>query len=65
MLCITRKSQQSFVIGEGIEVKVLEIRGDKVRIGITAPKDVDILRTEIVPQYRTDQQADQHDDEKL
>ena len=40
MLVLTRKVHQSIVIGEGIEVVVLEVRGEQVRLGIRAPKDV-------------------------
>ena len=47
MLVLTRKSSQSIVIGDDIEVSVLAIMGDKVRIGIEAPRAVPVLRREI------------------
>ena len=47
MLVLTRKCSQSIVIGEDIEVSVLAITGDKVRIGIEAPRAVRVLRREI------------------
>ena len=47
MLVLTRKKDESIMIGHGIEVVVLGIDGDKVRIGIEAPKDVTILRKEV------------------
>ena len=47
MLILTRKSGQTIVIGGGIQVKVLEIRGNRVRIGIDAPADVHIVRAEL------------------
>jgi carbon storage regulator len=50
MLVLTRKVHQSIVIGEGIEVVVLEVRGEQVRIGIRAPKDVAVHRKEIYDQ---------------
>lgn len=50
MLVLTRKVQQSIVIGDGIEVVVLEVRGEQVRLGIRAPKDVAVHRKEIYEQ---------------
>jgi carbon storage regulator len=50
MLVLTRKVQQSIVIGDNIEVVVLEVRGEQVRIGIKAPKDVPVHRKEIYEQ---------------
>jgi carbon storage regulator len=47
VLVLTRKSNESIMIGEGIEVSVLSIMGDKVRIGIEAPRAVPILRREV------------------
>jgi carbon storage regulator len=47
MLVLTRKSNQSIMIGDDIEVSVLAIMGEKVRIGIQAPRDVPVFRTEV------------------
>jgi carbon storage regulator len=47
MLVLTRKSNQSIMIGDDIEVSVLSVMGEKVRIGIQAPHDVPVFRTEI------------------
>jgi carbon storage regulator len=47
MLVLTRKPGQSIMIGEGIEVQVLSVAGEKVRLGITAPRDVSIFRNEV------------------
>lgn len=46
MLVLTRKRDQSIVVGEDIVITVLEVRGERVRIGVEAPKDVAIVRTE-------------------
>ena len=48
MLVLTRKPGQSILIGNGIEVQVLSVAGEKVRLGITAPKDVAIFRDEVL-----------------
>ncbi len=47
MLVLTRKHNQSIIIGNNIEIMVVEIRGDQVKIGIKAPKNVSIYRSEI------------------
>jgi carbon storage regulator len=47
MLVLTRKSNQSIMIGDDIEVSVLSVMGDKVRIGIQAPRDIPVFRREV------------------
>jgi carbon storage regulator len=47
MLVLTRKANQSIMIGDGIEVSVLSIVGEKVRLGIQAPRDVPVFRKEV------------------
>lgn len=47
MLVLSRKKDQRIVIAGGIVLTILEIRGDKVRVGIEAPKHVDIHREEV------------------
>lgn len=47
MLILSRKKGESLVIGGNIEVTVVEVSGDKVRLGINAPSDVSVLRAEL------------------
>jgi carbon storage regulator len=47
MLVLTRKVNQSIMIGDEIEVSVLSVTGDKVRIGISAPREIPVFRMEI------------------
>ena len=47
MLVLTRKTNQSIMIGDEIEVSVLAVSGDKVRVGISAPRDVPVFRREV------------------
>ena len=47
MLVLTRKSNQSIMIGDDVEVSVLSVMGEKVRIGIQAPQKVPVFRKEI------------------
>ena len=44
MLVLTRKSNQSIMIGDDIEVSVLSVLGEKVRVGIQAPRDIPVYR---------------------
>jgi carbon storage regulator len=47
MLVLTRKSNQSIMIGDDIEVSVLSIMGEKVRVGIQAPREIPVFRKEV------------------
>lgn len=47
MLVLTRKQNESIQIGDDIEIKVLAVEGDQIKLGIDAPKSVDIHRKEI------------------
>lgn len=52
MLALSRKANESIVIGNDIKITVLEIKGDQVKIGITAPKSVPVYREEVYTQIR-------------
>ena len=52
MLALARKVNQSIVIGNDVEVTILEIKGDQIKIGINAPKNVPIYRKEIYTQIQ-------------
>ncbi len=47
MLVLTRRLNEAIQIGENIEVKIVAIEGDQVKLGITAPKEIDVHRKEI------------------
>ncbi|NUL81591.1 MAG: carbon storage regulator CsrA [Armatimonadetes bacterium] len=47
MLVLTRKVNQSIMVGDEVEIVVLEVRGEQVRLGIKAPRDVPVHRREI------------------
>lgn len=57
MLVLTRKKDQSILIGDKIEITILEIKGDQIRIGIDAPKDVTILRKEVFMAVKEENKA--------
>lgn len=47
MLILSRKTNESIIIGDNIEVMIVEIKGDQVKLGIKAPKEVSLYRGEI------------------
>ena len=47
MLVLSRQKDESIVIGDDIEITIVDVRGDKVRLGITAPRSVPVHRREI------------------
>jgi carbon storage regulator len=55
MLVLTRKSNQSIMIGDDVEVSVLAVMGEKVRIGISAPRDVPVFRKEVYLEIKLDE----------
>ena len=59
MLVLTRKSNQSIMIGDEIEVSVLAIMGEKVRIGIEAPRSIPVFRKEVYLEIRQDTSPEQ------
>ena len=54
MLVLTRKSNQSIMIGDEIEISVLAVMGEKVRIGIDAPRSVPVFRKEVYVDIQRD-----------
>ena len=67
MLALTRKKDESLVINNNIEVTILEVRGEQVKIGISAPKEVPIYRKEVFLQIQEEnkQVLDQKNLEEL
>lgn len=57
MLVVTRKPGESILVSDNIEISVLEISKDKVKIGINAPKEVKIVRSELKTLRQTNEQA--------
>lgn len=52
MLALSRKANESIIIGNDIEVTILEIKGEQVKIGINAPKSVPVYREEVYVQIK-------------
>ena len=61
MLVLSRRKDRSIMIGEDVEIKILDIRGNRVRLGITAPRSISIHRREIyeaIQQQKADKKAE-------
>jgi carbon storage regulator len=61
MLVLSRKANQEICIGENIRVMVIEIRGDKVRLGVSAPRDTPVHRHEVYDAIKRDVEATDSD----
>ena len=57
MLALTGKKGESLVINNNVEITVLEVRGEQVKIGISAPKEVPIYRKEVYAQIQNENAA--------
>ncbi|MFS0783687.1 carbon storage regulator CsrA [Bacillus sp. 1P06AnD] len=57
MLVLTRKAGESIIIGDDIEIIVLESKGDQIKIGIKAPKEVEIHRKEVFESIQNENKA--------
>lgn len=57
MLALTRKKGESIVVNNNIEISILDIRGEQVKIGINAPKEVPIYRKEVHQQIQKENEA--------
>ena len=60
MLVLSRKKNESIIINDNITVTVIEIRGDKVRLGIEAPKEVTVHRREVYEAIQNQTKAREH-----
>lgn len=57
MLALTRKKGEALVLNQNIEVTILDIRGDQVKIGVSAPKEVPVYRKEVYLQIQKENEA--------
>lgn len=57
MLALSRKKNEAIVINNNIEITILEIKGDQVKLGIAAPKEVPVYRKEVYLQIQEENQA--------
>lgn len=52
MLALSRKKDEAIIINDNIEIKIIDVKGDQVKIGITAPKSIPIYRKEVYVQIQ-------------
>ncbi|MCI9004079.1 MAG: carbon storage regulator CsrA [Lachnospiraceae bacterium] len=57
MLALTRKKGESIIVNNDIEISILELRGDQVKIGISAPREVPVYRKEVYLQIQKENEA--------
>lgn len=57
MLALSRRKDEAIVVNNNVEIKIIEIKGDQVKLGITAPKSVPIYRKEVYLQIQEANQA--------
>ncbi|MBI3985862.1 MAG: carbon storage regulator CsrA [Lentisphaerae bacterium] len=57
MLVLTRKSEESVMVGNAIEIKVLNVRGDQVSLGFSAPREISIHRKEVYDAIQQENKA--------
>jgi len=63
MLVLSRQKDESIMIGDEVEITIVDVRGDKVRLGITAPKSIPVHRREIydaIQREKTQKEAEAH-----
>jgi carbon storage regulator len=65
MLVLTRKTNQSIMIGDEVEVTVLAVSRDKIRLGITAPRDIPVFRKEVYLSIKGEEAGDANVDEPV
>ncbi len=62
MLALTRKKGESLVINNNIEITIMEVRGDQVKVGIAAPKEIPIYRKEVYLQIQKENEESMNAD---
>ena len=61
MLVLSRQRDESIMIGDDVEIIIVDVRGDKVRLGITAPKNISVHRREVYEAIKREQQSHETD----
>ena len=57
MLVLSRQKDESIIIGDDVEITIVDVRGDKVRLGINAPREISVHRKEIYEAIQREKQA--------
>jgi len=59
MLVLSRQKDESIMVGDDVEITIVDVRGDKVRLGITAPKDIPVHRREVYEAIKREKEQKQ------
>ncbi len=59
MLILTRKTGEKLMIGDNVEMTILSVKGNQVRVGVTAPKDISVHREEVYLRIQSEGRAEQ------
>ena len=59
MLVLSRRKDESIMIGDDVEITIVDVRGDKVRLGITAPKEIPVHRREVYEAIQREKKEEQ------
>ena len=60
MLVLSRQKDESIMIGDDVEITIVDVRGDKVRLGINAPRSITVHRKEIYLAIQKEKEAEEH-----
>ena len=61
MLVLSRQKDESIMIGDNVEIVIVDVRGDKVRLGITAPKEIPVHRREVYEAIQREKNANREE----
>jgi carbon storage regulator len=64
MLVLSRQKDESIIIGDDVEITIVDIRGDKVRLGITAPKSITVHRREVYEAIQREKEQKKSEESK-
>ena len=64
MLVLSRQKDESIMIGDDVEITIVDVRGDKVRLGITAPKEIPVHRMEVYEAIQREKREKREKNEK-
>jgi carbon storage regulator len=65
MLVLSRQKDESIMIGDNVEITIVDVRGDKVRLGITAPKEIPVHRREVYEAIQREKSEKKEDQPEL
>lgn len=65
MLVLSRQKDESIMIGDNVEITIVDVRGDKVRLGITAPREIPVHRKEVFEAIKREEAEKQAGEKKV